>query len=454
MAATLVALAAGAAPALVDHFANTVPKEAHNYRSVEVVRRRTKAKQRVVQRKMRIPFGKHPSKEEKRMREAFLPGRVHEATKREATMRLSLQKGTVPASEDFDRVVQVFARRARQEMKWASVQRREFIRRAKRWATEMLLQELEPSPTTVQALMLGFAVTGDRAGAKWWLSWLQRTPGREAGRLAYNCVIEAFGMDGRPKEAEAWLNQMREAGIVPDARSHAGVVQAWERIGNRQAMLEKLLQVRDLEADGELGEPLNPTDAGLPYYALARSYMKVADAVRALSVLKLLQAKRVPLSVEAHLLRLESHLRVPPGPRRSVPEIERAFVDVVKNRPKSGPVMMPELAEKCGWALGQERFQEILAQHGAGFADVVATELPSQNRVHGYRIAKVQTSIASGQGPKLSLNLKEDDGEYIKQRLRDRRGAKVGVVKAGIRIPGQKGLPEWMTLPKPVRFAT
>ncbi|CAE8733720.1 unnamed protein product [Polarella glacialis] len=439
---------------------------------------------------MRIPFGKHPSKEEKRMREAFLPGRVHEATKREATMRLSLQKGTVPASEDFDRVVQVFAHRARQEMKWASVQRREFIRRAKRWATEMLLQELEPSPTTVQALMLGFAVTGDRGGAKWWLSWLQRTPGREAGRLAYNCVIEAFGMDGRPKEAEAWLNQMREAGIVPDARSHAGVVQAWERIGNRQAMLEKLLQVRDLEADGELGEPLNPTDAGLPYYVLGPSLLLnkglffdifgfatictprtwlardrqiceegSSECGGAPTPFRISPSGATPNSNGVvHLIHFAQSSsfagKVPPGPRRSVPEIERAFVDVVKNRPKSGPVMMPELAEKCGWALGQQRFQEILAQHGAGFADVVATELPSQNRVHGYRIAKVQTSIASGQGPKLSLNLKEDDGEYIKQRLRDRRGAKVGVVKAGIRIPGQKGLPEWMTLPKPVRFAT
>ena len=54
----------------------------------------------------------------------------------------------------------------------------------------------------------------------------------------------------------------------------------------RYEMLRWLRLYLRAERMGALGELMDPRDAGLPFYAMARSYAKVADAVRTMSLLK------------------------------------------------------------------------------------------------------------------------------------------------------------------------
>jgi len=424
--------------------ANALPKEAPIYRSIE-----TRRKREMPPHKLPKFYGRHPNPTKPERLPLEVPGGVQKPTKREAALRAKLNHGEKPAKEDLEKVIQVFANRARQELRWLAVQRREFIRRGKRWAGEMLLQELEPGTPTVQVLLLGCAATGDVSGAEWWVRWLGRNA-RPVGRLEYNCVIAAHGTEGQPREAERWLERMRVAGFAPDARSFAGVVEAWERVGNRKRMLQVLLQMQEAEGGGQLGAPLDPRDAALPYHALARSYTKVADAPRALSVLKHLQAGPSPLTHETHKLRLEAHLRTP-GRRRSCEEVERALRDAVGARPGSGPLFHGRLAAMCRNTIGDGRFEEILAELGTSEEELVP-DLPGPDASERWRVASIQAAMKGPSTGKGAIQKKNDDERWFRRRIKARKGAKMGEIQGGYRMPGTQGMPEWMTLPVPVRY--
>jgi len=394
-------------------------------------------------------YGRHPNPTKKEYLPLKIPGKVQRPTRREAALRQKLRKADTPDAAEFEKAIQVFANRARQEVQWLPVQRREFMRRAKRWAGEMLLQDLAPSAPTLRSLLLGCSSVGDVSGSQFYVEWMQRN-NRKLGRLEYNAVITTHAVEGNPEQANEWLQRMREAGVRPDAKSYAGVVEAWERVGNRKGMLEGILAMREAEAMGELGEPMDPHDAALPYYAMARSYVKVADSPRALAVLKYLQAAGVPLTVEAHKLRLEGHLRTPPGPRRSVTEIERAFRDVVKYGPKGGPLYSKRLARMCRYALGQARYKAILEEMGVS-EEAVTPDLPSSESARTWRRASIQAALRKREctGVSAIKRASNKDEKWFERRLQARRGAKLGKVAGGIRVPGESGLPEWMTLTRP-----
>jgi len=137
------------------------------------------------------------------------------------------------------------------------MQRREYIRRAKRWAGEMVLQGLEPSTKSLKMLLLGCSSTGDTESVQHWFKFMKKR-GHKMGRFEYNAVIGAHGNEGYPHEASMWMERMRAAGFAPDARTYASLVDAWERIGNRQRMLQVMREYQDAEEAGELGEPLDP----------------------------------------------------------------------------------------------------------------------------------------------------------------------------------------------------
>jgi len=395
-------------------------------------------------------FGKHPNPTRRERLALEIPGGVQRPTKRETVLRSQLRQGELPSLEEFDKTVQVFAQRARQEIRWLPVQRREFIRRAKRWASEMLLQDMMPSRLSLQLLLLACAATGDVSGARWWFQWAVKQ-GLKLGRLEYNALIGAHGAEGQPREAQTWLNRMREEGIVPDAKSYAGLVEAWDRIGNRERMLQTILEMKRAEAEGNLGEPTDPKDSALPYYVMARSYAKVADAPRALAILKTLQARGMPLSHEAHKVRLEAHLRVPSGPRRSVPEIERALIDLISNKPSDGPLYHSRLSGLCRSALGSQRYEEILRSLGTSDLELVP-ELPGTDASAVWRRASIQAALRTAATGKSAVQGKSDDERFFRKRLNARKQAQMGEIQVGYRVPGEKGLPEWMTLQKPEKF--
>eukprot|EP00440_Ansanella_granifera_P012152 gb/GFBE01013211.1/.p1 GENE.gb/GFBE01013211.1/~~gb/GFBE01013211.1/.p1 ORF type:complete len:513 (+),score=85.04 gb/GFBE01013211.1/:1-1539(+) len=445
-----------------------VPKEAPMFRVVEAPRNPT-----------RTPLdgppeygrgtGKHPywvGKKWTKSPSRALPGEVTKPTKREDRLRKMLRDGELPENEEFDRVIQVFAQRARQDIRYTlPVQRREFCRRAKVWAFEMLLQELSPSRATVQLLMLAFAATGDHVGAKFWLRYLEAKARREeeeghtyrkeagAGRLEYNAVIHAFGNVGRPKEALHWFERMDSKGITPDARSYAGLIEAWERLGNRHKMLQFLMEYREKEAAGELGEPLDPRDAGMPYYALARSYMKVADAPRAMSVLKAVKDRGIPLSKEAYRIRLEALCRVT-GARSDKGQVERALVDLLKLKTTSAPIVPADVYKHCSRALGSDKIAEIESKLGYSSNEITAEDQNAE--MSRYRYANILHAIRSkerGNAGTGALKRKEDDMRYWRKKLKERNPEQVGTTRHGYkRLPTQKGLPEWMSIEKPIKF--
>lgn len=364
------------------------PKEARNFRTVE-----TKRSRDLPERLLPKWFARHPCPERPVRLNPSIPGNVQSATKREMQLRTTLRRGEVPNAEEFNKVIQIFARRALQDVKWLPAQRREFVRRAKSWATEMLLQNLKPSKVTVQTLMRGYAMTGNVAGAEFWFDWLDKQSAEDhrynISRFELNSVIWAYGVEGRPHEARQWLQNFEKEGLLPDPRSYAGVMEGWNTVGNRRAMLETLLEMQQLEADNKLAKPDDPLDSALPYYALARSYMTVGDAARSISILKLLKVKQIPLGLQAHLIRLRALLKVPEGPTRSIAEIERALMDSIASRHEGEPLFVSKVSDGCRRALGDVRYKEILKSFNVTHKSLVS-ELPKAEAIDRWREALIQ----------------------------------------------------------------
>mmetsp|Transcript_30756 Transcript_30756/g.57621 ORF Transcript_30756/g.57621 Transcript_30756/m.57621 type:complete len:549 (+) Transcript_30756:47-1693(+) len=451
-----------------------IPKEAPISRVVEPY----DAKSRVLryQRAWYGPgFGKHPylvrswKSVQQMMKERpsrAIPGKVSRPTKREHFLRRHLIGGTVPTEEEFNQVIQVFAQRARQEVRYPLlIQRQHFAQRAKGWAWEMLLNDMQPSVRTYKLLMLAFGATGLHTPARWWMDWRQHESDQsdeESSRFEMNCVISAYAKAGRPAEAEDYLRQMSKSGLRPDARSFAGVIEAWERIGNRYQMLYWLKLYVRAEASGVLGELLDERDAGLPFYAMAESYVKVADAVRTMSLLRAVKDKGIPLSIQAYRLRLDVLLRVT-GQRRAMEQIERALVEFVENRPGNGPIFSQELLERCRAVLGEEHFQAIMDHLRVGDELVQKDELP-EDAEDKWKTAQVNVAISRAvkhkrvvAGTSLLLD-KEDDGRTWAIKKEARAPFKLVDVDQGFRIlkraASSIGLPEWMSTKKPIRYGT
>lgn len=448
-------------------FGYQLPREAKIYRSVEVVGKNRKLRpvisteqQRIFDRYRYHWIAKHPYRPKEEVLDLSIPGEVQAATKREEELRRLLRQGEIPSIQQFEDVGKVFAARSVDSMRYMSMQRREFIRRAKGWAAEMLMQELEPTAGLIQMLMKGFAATGDVAGAKFWMTWLERN-GRTPGRFHYNCIIEAFGAEARPQEALHWFEKMQEAGFLPDVRTYAGIVEAWEHIGNRVAMLNVILSMKDAEAEGQLGTPIHETDVSLPYLALARSYAQSGDAQRAIAVLKLIKDKGLPMTVEAYRIRLLTFLKVP-RIRRDVGKIEEAFRDLLANRPKSGTLMVKKLAEEVEKAIGEDSYKEMLRQADVSenevFAEMTGLEAAKKWRKHNI-LAALKLSLKKFGRPltvagKGVLRSSEDESFRFRNRQNALRGPKMGKIKVGVRRhnPNFGKMPEWMTLPQPVRY--
>jgi len=419
---------------------DTLPKEASIFRVVESKRRNDLPDEL-------LPkwFGKHPCPTEEEELSEEVPGGVAQPTKREKSLRARLVRGEKPLPEEFDATIQVFAQRARQDVKWFPVQQREFVRRAKNWAKEMLIQEMEPSAVSLKLILLACASTGDSMGARWWFNWMKENF-KPIERLEYNAIIRAFGYDGLPHDARKWMETMREAGYTPDAASYLGIVEGWERVGNRHAMLKTIQEMQDAKARDELAPPLDPRDEALPYYPLALSYAKVGDAPRAISILKNLQVKGYELTHEAHRIRLEAHLQASPQ-RRSVQEIVKAINDLIISKP--GPVISPKLRKLCRQTLGNDQFQAVLDEIGVDESEVVGNP-PGSAELH--RRAKIQAALKKNPSGIRSILGHSEDAGWMSKRMALRKEAKMGEVAGGYRVAGENGLPEWMTIPRPEKF--
>lgn len=379
-------------------------------------------------------------------------------------LRRMLIGGTAPEVEQFDRVIQVFAQRARQEVRYPLlIQRQEYAKRAKGWAWEMLLNDLVPSRKTYKLLILAFGATGNHAAARWWIEWQKKAYGEATSRLEMNCIIEAYAKAGRPIEATRHLRKMLDMDLRPDARSFASVIEAWEHIGNRYQMLRWLKLYLRAERMHVTGDPIDPRDAGLPFYAMAESYVKVADAVRTMSLLKAVKDKGVPLSIEAYRLRLDVLLRVR-GRRRSIDQIHRALVDFVKNWPQNGPIFSQELYKRTCDALGKERVVGVFAVHTEnGGEGLVAEDNLRYDALQQWQTANLNVAISRSlrhkpiSGTSLLLGEEDDKGTFNKKK-KVRGPAKVPNLDQGFRVlkrtAGSTGLPEWMGLKKPIRYGT
>merc|ERR1712079_1683 len=235
-------------------------------------------------------------------------------------------------------------------------------------------------------------------------------------------------MGGLPRGARGWFERMAEAGFAPDARSYAGLIQAWEKVGNRKRMLQTLREMRDAEAQGQLGRPLDPRDAALPYLAAARSYADVADAPRTIAILKHLQAQELPLTYEAHLMRLEVHLQTPPGPRQSLTEIERALRDVILDRPRGRAVLSPALCDMCRHTLGNEKYSHILHELGVEQQEISVT--PSgADLAEQWRRSRLARALEDKDTGRQVLMRKNEDDKWFKGRLEARQGAVMGEIE-------------------------
>lgn len=448
-----------------------IPKEAPISRVVEPFR----ATERIVQQKVRYGrgYGKHPFLvrtwgEIRRLLKSRpsrqIPGQVARPTKREELLRRELIEGRVPDVEELNRIVQVFAQRARQEVRYPlMIQRQEYAKRAKGWAWEMLLNDMVPSRHTYKLLILAFGATGHHSAARWWIDWQKEAYGKATSRFEMNCLIEAFAKAGRPSEAIRHLREMSNLGLKPDARSFASVIKAWEHIGNRYEMLRWLKLYLRAERMNVTGDLMDPRDAGLPYYAMAESYVKVADAVRTMSLLKAVKDKGVPLTIEAYRLRLDVLLRVR-GNRRSVDQIHRALVDFVANWPKTGPIFSQDLYERCCSVLGEERVVGIFTVHTEnGGEGLVQQDTPQKDAYQQWQLANLNVAISRSlkhgaiSGTSLLVGREDDDDTFVKKRAA-RGPMEVPDIDQGFRVlkrkAGKQGLPEWMGLRKPIRYGT
>eukprot|EP00929_Paragymnodinium_shiwhaense_P112961 TRINITY_DN81220_c0_g1_i1.p1 TRINITY_DN81220_c0_g1~~TRINITY_DN81220_c0_g1_i1.p1 ORF type:complete len:510 (-),score=139.05 TRINITY_DN81220_c0_g1_i1:236-1765(-) len=414
-------------------------KEAENFRTIEYTRKKARV----------LPswYGRHPCpegpSEEDRLAKK-VPGDVEDLTKREQKLKKMLKDGEATA-EFFDKTIQVFAQRARQEVRWLSVQRRTYLNKAKIWAVEMGIQGFSPSSLTLKLLLLGCGACGDNSGAMYWLNFMKRN-NYQPGRLEYNAVIQAHGQDGYPHDARKWMTVMEREGLKPDPRSYAGVIEGWEKIGNRKAMLEALAEMRRRKEEGELGDPSDPRDESLPYIAMARTYAKASDAPRALSVLKVLQQEKIPLTREVHKLRLLAHLKTP-GTRRDTLEIEKALADLIRERPANGPLYQSRLANMCRSALGTDRFNELLESFDVTNKDLVANTPSNLDRM-AHRRAKIRQALKKTTGGfSARLTKGRVENGYLTKRLKQKRDPVMGKIETGYRVALEdQDLPEFMTL--------
>jgi len=399
--------------------------------------------------KMSKIIADHPNPTKPVIYDLVIPGSVGRLTKREAALKVKLKRRENPDPADFDHTIQVFAQRARQELKWLSVQRREFLRRAKRWADEMLLQDMKPSLMSLRLLLLGCASVGDERGAAWWMGWM-RSRGIPLGRLEWNAVIGAHGAEGLVDGVKSWLQRMRqEGGLEPDARTFAGLMDAYEVVGNRHMMLQTLVEMQELEEAGKLAEPISEDDSVLPYLSLAKSYAKVGDAPRSVAVLKTLQQKGVPVTRDMHKVRLEAHLRTPRGPRRMPEEIERAFRDVILSRPEKGAVYTEKLDKMVRSAMGYNTYQAILGELGVKEEELFV-RLPAKEAVN-WRKALIQNAVVA-RSHGMGQIFRKREGRYLAWRKYIENQDSMGQTASGYRVAGKKGTPEWMSLKQPVIY--
>merc|ERR1740117_978954 len=217
-------------------------------------------------------------------------------------------------------------------------------------------------------------------------------------------------------------------------------------------MLEAVAEFQRAESDGNIGEPLDERDQGLPYYSLARTYAKSADAARAISVLKVLQAKKIPMTRETHRIRLEALLRTP-ARRRNPTEVERAFHDLLVMRPKDGPLMQSRLANMIKSSLGEERYSEIIAGHGAD-EKLLVPDLPDSEAKILFRRANAMQSLIKYRPGKDVISRKYEDERFFNKRQKSLKssGPAMGKVTSGTRVEGERGLPEWMQIPEPQAY--
>mmetsp|Transcript_639 Transcript_639/g.1309 ORF Transcript_639/g.1309 Transcript_639/m.1309 type:complete len:507 (+) Transcript_639:32-1552(+) len=419
-------------------------KAAEMFRSVETVRRKRMGNVTFTPRGV----AKHPFPEidPEEGIAAEIPGGVERDTKREKELKMKLRKGPPPTREEFSKLIAVFATWAKDKVRWLPVQQRLFSMRSRKWLIEMLQQGHNPSDKLLLIVLEGCASAGDVMGAQYWFNWMVRQ-GRQTGRAEFNAVIGACGEDGWPVEARAWMRRMQREGFPPDAKSYAGLVAAWERSGNRARMLSVLLEMQDAQAAGLLGEPLKPEDAILPYLPLARSYAEVADAPRAISVLKHVKDQGHPLTPEVHVIRLEALLRTPER-RLDREQVLMAFRDAViaaKQQDKPKPIMDRRLAKLLDQKLGKVEVEAVLKSEGAQWKELVA-ELPPDTEVARYKRIKMKEALAdeSKIGVDLIQKIKRDAMWAFKRSKS--RTAKMGQVAVGSRDARDGALPEWMTV--------
>jgi len=252
---------------------------------------------------------------------------------------------------------------------------------------------------------------------------------------------------------------MRKKNMLPDARSYGSIADAWEKLGNRKMMLNTVLDFQDAEKNGKLGEALRPEDAGLPYYSLARSYMNVGDARRSMAVLKTVRDKGIPLTVEAYRIRLENFLKVP-GPQRDAEQIERAFVDALRNKPGNEPLFSEVTRERLCRALGRgdlekgsELYFQILDEIGIDESEIVLPMEADPIEVQRWKTDGLRSAMKRRFTGKSLILKPEDEDAKMRWRFYSRSRPEVEPITVGgyRRVPTTKeGFPEWMRTRKPI----
>eukprot|EP00930_Biecheleria_cincta_P098126 TRINITY_DN89806_c0_g1_i1.p1 TRINITY_DN89806_c0_g1~~TRINITY_DN89806_c0_g1_i1.p1 ORF type:complete len:498 (-),score=50.90 TRINITY_DN89806_c0_g1_i1:53-1513(-) len=388
----------------------------------------------------------------RRGRKSRIPKRVPAkllTTRREQNLRRMLNDGSKPPTEEFDRIVQVFAKRASQVLKYDLLVRRAQVNRAKNWVNEMLLQRLRPSRATVRVLLRGLAAAADIPATKRWIHWLRANG--ELGLSEWNSYIQAYGEAGRPSEIYLIIESMQKSSVQPDHRSYASLMRAWELLGNRNMMLRTLIDMRQKEEEGTLGASSDPFDAALPYYALARSYMRVGDAIRAMSVLKFVKDSGLPLSIEAYLIRLEVLLRVPKGPRRSPEQAKTALVDAIRHRPPGELLLSRQLARLCRRVMGKG-FEQVLTEEGVSLKDLVTQERQRRWKMMRKSIRRAYRKRAAG--TRLIISKENEDWKLFQAQKRRREDYVLRDTQTGLkrRVLNPRNLPEWMELRRPIVY--
>jgi len=218
--------------------------------------------------------------------------------------------------------------------------------------------------------------------------------------------------------------------------------------------LQTILEMHEAERGGEMGEPRKALHQQRPYVALASSYAKVGDATRAVSILKVLQEKQVPIDHEVHRVRLDAHLKTS-QPRRSTAEIESALYDFLASQKgdRETPWISEGMSQDLDAVLG-ERYTDVLQQFGLEKEDVVP-DLPSFDQVQLWRKKVLYQAVINRRSGIGAVQPRSGEESFFRDRIEARKGPKLGDVAQGFRKldgKGPDGLKEWMVLPKPVRY--